>query len=162
MTIVELRTVSVDATRAVAHAIAELARAGDLVLLVGEMGSGKTAFAQGFAVGLGIHEPVTSPTFTLVRSYEGPRLLMHHLDVYRLDRMAEVDDLALGELLEDRSVTLIEWGDAVVAALPADYLEVRLAFDDDPDHRALALRIVGRTWMARQRALTEVLEEWRC
>ena len=159
---IELRTDAVESTRAVAHAIAELARAGDLVLLVGEMGSGKTAFAQGFAVGLGIHDAVTSPTFTLVRSYDGGRLLLHHLDVYRLDRMAEVEDLAIGELLEDRSVTLIEWGDAVVAALPADYLEVRLAFLDDPDHRGLALRIVGRTWAARQRALTEALMEWRC
>jgi tRNA threonylcarbamoyladenosine biosynthesis protein TsaE len=159
--VIELHSESAEVTRFVAETIAALARAGDLVLLVGEMGTGKTAFAQGFAIGLGIHEPVTSPTFNLVRSYPG-RLVLHHLDVYRLDRLAEVDDLAIGELLEDKSVTLIEWGDAVVGALPADYLEVRFSFGAADDHRELHLRVVGPSWSSRQRVLTEALEAWRC
>ena len=79
--------------------MAEHARRGDLVLLVGDLGAGKTAFAQGFAPALGVDEPVTSPTFTLARTYPG-RLPMHHVDVYRLERMAEVVDLGLGELLD--------------------------------------------------------------
>src|SRR3954463_1634678 len=112
------RTTSADATRDLAGAVASLARTGDLVLLVGDLGAGKTAFTQGFAAALGIDEAITSPTFTLARSYKG-RLLLNHLDVYRLEHVSEAEDLGLGELLDD-GVTLIEWGDTIVAALPAD------------------------------------------
>jgi tRNA threonylcarbamoyladenosine biosynthesis protein TsaE len=154
------RTTSVDATRQLAAAVASLARPGDLVLLVGELGAGKTAFTQGFAGALDIEEPITSPTFTLARSYKG-RLLLNHLDVYRLEHVAEAEDLGLGELL-DGGVTLIEWGDMIVPVLPADYLEVRFAYGDGDDDRDVSLRIVGPTWAARQRTLTELLEAWSC
>jgi tRNA threonylcarbamoyladenosine biosynthesis protein TsaE len=92
------RTSSVDATRAMAAAVAPLARSGDLVLLVGDLGAGKTAFTQGFAAALGVDEPITSPTFTLARSYQG-KLQVNHLDVYRLETAQEAEDLGLGELL---------------------------------------------------------------
>ena len=121
---ITLRTTTVEETKAVAASLASLARPGDLIVLAGEMGAGKTAFAQGFAAGLGIAEPVTSPTFTLVRHYDG-RLPLHHLDVYRLERMAEMMDLGLPELLDGPGVSLIEWGDVVTPALPADFLERR-------------------------------------
>jgi tRNA threonylcarbamoyladenosine biosynthesis protein TsaE len=113
--VITLRTTSVDQTKAVAAALAELARPGDLIVLAGEMGAGKTAFAQGFAAGLGVLDTVTSPTFTLVHTYEG-RLRIHHADIYRLERTAEVADLALGELLDDDdAVVLVEWGDVVAS-----------------------------------------------
>jgi len=76
-------------------------------------------------------EPITSPTFTLAREYDGDRLTLHHLDVYRLEQIDEVLDLALPELLDSASVTLIEWGDAIIPALPAEYLEIRLEYGDD-------------------------------
>ena len=166
------RTTSADETRLLAAAVSGLARPGDLVLLVGDLGVGKTAFAQGFARALGIDEPVTSPTFTLVRTYRG-RLTLNHLDVYRLDRLQEADDLGLAELIDDGGVTLIEWGDAVRPALPPDYLEVRLAFgaadpagdaDDeaDDDVRQLELSILGPSWAPRADALAGVLEAWSC
>jgi tRNA threonylcarbamoyladenosine biosynthesis protein TsaE len=157
----EYRTTSVDDTRQLAAVVAQLAQAGDIVVLAGEMGAGKTAFAQGFGAGLDIMEPITSPTFTLVHRYEG-RLTMHHVDVYRLERMVEVADLGLQELSEE-GVTLVEWGDVVAGALPADYLEVRLSFVEggDADERTVSLRCVGRSWAARQRALHEALEGWR-
>jgi tRNA threonylcarbamoyladenosine biosynthesis protein TsaE len=156
------RTTSPAATQQLAHGLASLARPGDLVLLVGEMGAGKTAFAQGFAVGLGVAEQVTSPTFTLVRHYEG-RLMMHHVDVYRLDTMAEVTDLGLAELLDDDGVTLIEWGDVIVGALQPDYLEVRLSFGEADEHeRFVELGSVGQAWSARQRAIGQALEAWQC
>ena len=101
------------------------------------MGAGKTAFAQGFAAGLGVLDPVTSPTFTLVHAYEG-RLRVYHADLYRLERMAELADLALGELLDDDdAVVLVEWGDVVSAALGADLMTVRLEWvgTDEPDLR---------------------------
>lgn len=159
---VTLRSGSVDETRALASALAELARPGDLLLLVGDLGAGKTAFAQGFGQGLGIDERITSPTFTLAREHRGGRLLLHHLDVYRLDQIAEVHDIGLPELLDEGGVTLIEWGDAIAPALPADFLEVRLSFvdDDGEDDRTIELRVVGPAWSARGRALQRAVVPW--
>ncbi|HNB93956.1 MAG TPA: tRNA (adenosine(37)-N6)-threonylcarbamoyltransferase complex ATPase subunit type 1 TsaE, partial [Microthrixaceae bacterium] len=122
------RTASVLETRDLAAALAELARPSDLLVLVGDLGAGKTAFTQGFGRGLGIDEQITSPTFALVRSYTG-RLDLYHLDVYRLEQVSEALDLGLSELLDDGSVTVIEWGDTIAPALPHDYLEVHLRFD---------------------------------
>ncbi len=164
-------TGSVDDTRALAGEIAKLAEPGDLVVLAGDLGTGKTAFAQGFARGLGVDEPVTSPTFVLVRTYEG-RLPMVHLDVYRLDHMQELVDLGISELLDDGAVTLVEWGDAVAPALPADFLEVRLEVPQDagegaggatasrPDDRLLTIRSVGPGWPPRIDALRQAMAPW--
>ncbi len=153
------RTSSVQATRTLAAAVAELARPGDVVLLAGDLGAGKTAFAQGFGRGLGVPGVITSPTFTLARQYEG-RLVLHHLDVYRLEHMEEVFDVGLPELLDEGAVTLIEWGDAVVPVVPADFLEIRLTFGRGDDDRVLVLRPVGAPWSARRRALAAALEPW--
>ena len=156
-----LRTTSVDETRELAAAIAALAKPSDVILLVGELGAGKTAFAQGFARALGVTEQVTSPTFTLVRSYSG-RLPLHHLDVYRLDRLHEAEDLALAEMIDDGGVVLIEWGDAVAAILPSSYLEIRFTFapDDDDDCRRIALRTAGAGWANRVAALATATAPW--
>ncbi|HEV3495280.1 MAG TPA: tRNA (adenosine(37)-N6)-threonylcarbamoyltransferase complex ATPase subunit type 1 TsaE [Actinomycetes bacterium] len=152
-------TKSVDDTRALAGEIAALAKPGDLVVLAGDLGTGKTAFAQGFARGLGVDEPVTSPAFILVRTYEG-RLPMVHMDVYRLDQMQELVDLGIAELLDDGGVTLVEWGDAVTPALPADFLEVRLESGTAPDDRLLTVRSVGPSWPPRAQALRLALAPW--
>jgi tRNA threonylcarbamoyladenosine biosynthesis protein TsaE len=152
-------TKSVDDTRALAAALAELARPGDLLLLAGELGAGKTAFAQGFGAALGVTDPITSPTFTLAAQYDG-RLTLNHLDVYRLEQLPEVADLGLPELLDEGGVTLIEWGDVIAPALPADYLEVRLSFGDGEDERSVELATVGERWTARRRALATALQRW--
>ncbi|MGH9216286.1 MAG: tRNA (adenosine(37)-N6)-threonylcarbamoyltransferase complex ATPase subunit type 1 TsaE, partial [Acidimicrobiales bacterium] len=107
------RTSSVEATQGLAAALASLAQPGDLVVLAGDLGAGKTAFVQGFGRGLGVGEPITSPTFTLVQEYMG-RLPVHHVDVYRLGHLSEVVDLGLSELLDDEGIVLIEWGDAIL------------------------------------------------
>lgn len=156
---IRLTTMSVGDTRSVAAALAELARPGDLLLLAGDLGAGKTAFAQGFGAALGVTQPITSPTFTLVSQYEG-RLELNHLDVYRLEQLAEVADLGLAEMLDEGGVTLIEWGDAIVPALPADYLEVRFSYGEDDDDRDLELVAVGTRWSARTRALAIALQPW--
>ena len=153
------RTKSVDDTRALAAEVAALARPGDLLLLAGDLGTGKTAFVQGFARGLGVEEQVTSPAFVLVRSYEG-RVPMVHLDVYRLDHLQELVDLGIAEMLDGEVVTLIEWGDVVAPALPADFLEVRLEPGDTDDDRILTIRAVGPMWPGRLAALRRTLARW--
>jgi tRNA threonylcarbamoyladenosine biosynthesis protein TsaE len=154
------RTKSVDETKELGAALAELARAGDLLLLAGDLGAGKTAFAQGFGRGLGVDEPITSPTFTLAREYQGTRLRLHHLDAYRMEALEEVLDVGLPELLDDEAVVLIEWGDAIVPAVPADYLEVRLTLGDGDDDRLVDLSWVGPSWSTRARAVATVLAPW--
>lgn len=139
---------SPDDTSKLATGIAELAEAGDLLVLVGDLGAGKTAFSKAYGKALGIDEPMTSPTFTLAREYEG-RLTLHHLDVYRLEQMAEVLDLDLPELLESGGVVLIEWGDAIMAMLPPDFLEIRFTFGEGDDDRSIDLRPVGDRWLSR-------------
>lgn len=156
---IEARTTSAAQTQQLAEALAELAQAGDLFVLVGDLGAGKTAFAQGFGRALGVDGPITSPTFTLAREYQG-RLTMHHLDVYRLEQLEEARDLALPELLDGDSVTLIEWGDNIAPMLPNDYLEIRLEFGDGDDDRTMSLRCVGARWAARSGALCRLLDPW--
>jgi tRNA threonylcarbamoyladenosine biosynthesis protein TsaE len=156
------KTTGVDQTRALGAAISSLAHAGDLLLLSGDLGAGKTAFTQGFARGLGVTDRVVSPTFTIARHYEGTKLRLHHLDVYRLDHLQEAIDLGLAEMIDDDcGVTIIEWGDVVIPTLPADFLEVRIAYGFDDDERLFSLHSVGNHWSARRHALDEVLVPWQ-
>ena len=157
-------TGSPDATRALAAALAPLCRAGDVVLLVGDLGAGKTVFAQGFAAALGVSGPVTSPTFALVRHYRcGPggavRSLIH-ADVYRTGSVAEVADLALAELVEEDAVAVVEWGDVAAPALGESALEVTLVLPDAavrPEERSVS--VVGRgRWSERADEVAAVLE----
>jgi tRNA threonylcarbamoyladenosine biosynthesis protein TsaE len=152
-------TSSAKETRQLAAAIAELVRAEDLLLLAGDLGAGKTTFAQGFGAALGVTERITSPTFTLVSQYKG-RLELNHLDVYRLDLVEEVLDLGLAEMLDEGGVTLIEWGDTVIPVLPADYLEVRLRLGEGDDDRVFEIHLVGPRWSARTKALTTAMRPW--
>lgn len=149
-------------THAIAAAIAGVARAGDLVVLAGEMGSGKTAFAQGFGVALGVTEPITSPTFTLVHSYNAGRITLHHADIYRLSTHHEVADLALAELLEYHGIVLLEWGDVVAQSL-GEHLLVHLSADlDDESARRITMNGTGRSWAARWAALETALGSFVC
>ena len=152
------RTAGVDGTRALGAAVAAVVDTGDVVVLVGDLGAGKTAFVQGFAVTLGVTAPVTSPTFTLANRYEG-RLVVNHLDVYRFDCPEEVGDLALPELL-DEGVTLVEWGDTISSALGAEHLSVTIRFGSGEDDRDLELRGQGETWWRRADRLRAALEPW--
>jgi tRNA threonylcarbamoyladenosine biosynthesis protein TsaE len=152
-------TKSADDTRDLAAQISSLVRPGDVVLLSGELGAGKTTFAQGFGRGLGVTEPIVSPTFILMRSYPG-RLPLVHCDVYRLDHLQEVIDLGLPELLDDGAVALVEWGDVVASALPADFLEVRMEFGDGEDERTLRFRAVGPKWSARLDPMRAAVSRW--
>lgn len=157
---------SADATRDVAAAVAGVARSGDVIILSGDLGSGKTVFAQGFGAARGVEEPMTSPTFTLINSYPCGRLTLHHADLYRLERTGEVEDLALAELADMDGIVLIEWGDVVEGAFP-EYLHVHLEPSGDVADewggrtgREIELEGVGKSWAARWGQLTEAVAPW--
>ena len=155
---IECSTATVDETRALGGAVAAVVDAGDVLVLVGDLGAGKTAFVQGFAATLGVTAPVTSPTFTLANRYEG-RLVVNHLDVYRFEGPEEVSDLALPELL-DEGVTLVEWGDTIVSALPAEHLSVTIRFGSGDCDRSFELHSHGESWQRRADRLNTALEPW--
>jgi len=156
----ELRTATAEETRSLGGAISPLLSAGDAIALTGELGSGKTTFAQGLARGLGYEGHVVSPTFTLVREYRPARLPVIHADVYRLERAQDVLDLELEYSAED-GVLLVEWGDAVEALLPDGHLVVELGIDDRSDERTIVVRTEGRTWLPRWERLERQVELWR-
>ena len=111
-------------TMAVGRRLAGLLWVGDVVLIDGDLGVGKTTFVAGLAEGLGVDEPITSPTFILMRTYPG-LLPLTHADVYRLDTLAEIEDLELTESSSD-GVLAVEWGTAIEQWMPADHLVVRI------------------------------------
>ena len=157
--VISAATKSTEDTRELGTALAGLARAGDVILLSGDLGAGKTTLAQGFARGLGITEQVVSPTFVLARMYKG-RLNLIHADAYRMDNLREVTDLDLPELLDDGGVALVEWGDVIAPVLPADFLDLHIDFGDADDDRRFTVRVVGPTWATRAPAVRGVLEHW--
>lgn len=149
-------TGSADETMTLAESVGALLRPGDVVVLAGDLGLGKTTFAKGVGRALAVDEPVVSPTFTIVRQYDG-RLPLVHVDVYRLDHLQELHDLGLEELIDDDAVTLVEWGDAVAAYLPSERLEVRLEAGGGDDDRVVTLVPAGPAWLAREDALAAAI-----
>lgn len=104
-----------------------LAQPGDVFLLMGDLGAGKTTFTQGIAWGLGVLEYAVSPSFVLVREYQG-RLPLYHVDLYRLEKAAEIGDLGLDEYFYGRGVSVVEWADRGASLLPPEHLLVRIEF----------------------------------
>jgi len=146
-------------TAAIAAAIADVLEPNDVLVLGGDLGAGKTTFTKALGASMGIDEPITSPTFTLAQQYDGGRLVLHHLDVYRIDQIEEVIDLALPELFESGGVVVIEWGDTIAPALPAGYALVRFGFGQGDDDRSLALTAIGPAWAARIPSLKASLSD---
>lgn len=139
-----------DAMRALGERTASRCRAGDVVLLSGPLGAGKTTFTQGFATGLGVVGAITSPTFVIARVHrsacDGPDLV--HVDAYRLGGLAELDDLDLDASVAD-SVTVVEWGEGIAEGLSDDVVRVQIERDEgelDLDEAATDIRRVTLTW----------------
>jgi tRNA threonylcarbamoyladenosine biosynthesis protein TsaE len=145
-----------DDTRTAGDDFAAVLRPGDIVLLSGPLGAGKTTFTQGVGRGLGVQERVTSPTFTLVRQHECSNgfgiATLHHADVYRVGSLGEVDDLALGELVEEAAVAVVEWGDIASSIFGLDVIIVTFAINED-EGRTITVEgvLVGRE---------ALLDEW--
>src|SRR3954452_13135022 len=134
-------------TPALGGARAGLPRAGGLAVLVAPLGAGKTALTQGIGEGLGVREPVTSPTFVIARVHRTERVPLVHVNAYRLGSMADVDDLDL-DVTVGNSVTVVEWGQGLVEQLADEHLEVRLERRDD-DIRTAELVPHGPGWKER-------------
>lgn len=136
-----------EAMREVGERLAAELHPGDLVVLTGRLGAGKTTLAQGIGRGLGVTGPVVSPTFVIARVHRDGRLPLVHVDAYRLTSIDEVDDLDLDATTEE-SVTIVEWGEGLVEGLTADRLEVTItrSSDDADDTRIVEVAGVGARW----------------
>ncbi|MDP9300297.1 MAG: tRNA (adenosine(37)-N6)-threonylcarbamoyltransferase complex ATPase subunit type 1 TsaE [Actinomycetota bacterium] len=158
-----LRTGTAEDTQAVGAAIAPLLRINDVMVLTGELGAGKTTLVRGIAKGLGADEHVASPTFTLVREYVSGRIPIAHVDVFRLDRIQDVVDLALNELEDGACVLIVEWGDVVEELLRDDRLRIELTTEDptgDSEARRIVITSAGASWLERADELAAVTEPW--
>jgi tRNA threonylcarbamoyladenosine biosynthesis protein TsaE len=143
----ELLVPTAEEMRALGARIAASLRPGDLVVLTGGLGAGKTTLVQGIGAGLGVAGPVVSPTFVIARVHKDGRVPLVHVDAYRLESVDEVDDLDLDAAL-DESVTVVEWGEGLVEDLSGARLEVRLDRSADPaeETRRVTLTGVGARW----------------
>ena len=130
----ELISHSPEETRKLGRRIGELALPGDIFLLVGNLGTGKTCLTQGIVWGLGIEEYALSPSFVLVRELHG-RLSLYHIDLYRLDNIEEISDLGLDEYLYGRGVCVIEWAEKGLSVLPAEHLLIKIDHLSDTERR---------------------------
>lgn len=143
---VSVRASSAEATRELGRRLARVLRAGDVVILVGELGAGKTTFTQGIGTGLGVRGAVTSPTFVISRVHPAMSggLALVHVDAYRLGGLAELDDLDL-DAFTDQAVTVVEWGDGLAEALSPSVLRVHLAAADET--RWVTVTPTGSRWI---------------
>jgi tRNA threonylcarbamoyladenosine biosynthesis protein TsaE len=150
----ETLTTSPEETQLLAEKLGRLLQPGDTVALVGELGSGKTLFCQGLAQGLEVppNFHITSPTFAIINEYPG-RMPFYHLDLYRVDSVAEFPELGLEEVLYEQGAVAIEWAERLGHVLPAERLEVRLNFEDETS-RSLMFQAFGTN--AQERLATLV------
>ena len=141
----ELTSHSPDETRQLGRRIGELAVAGDIFLLVGSLGAGKTCLTQGIAWGLGIKEYTLSPSFVLIRELNG-RLPLYHIDLYRLDRIEEIADLGLDDYLYGNGVCAIEWAEKGLSILPPEHLLIKICYLGNTE-RHFQLKASGRRYL---------------
>ncbi len=148
-----LHTTAEAATQECGRALAAAVEPGDVVLLSGDLGAGKTQLTKGLAEGLGVAEAVTSPTFNILLVHEG-RLPLYHFDLYRLDDPDQLEDLDYYAVLEGDGVSVVEWGDRFAEAAPLDGVAVTLTIEGDTDRRidARALGKRGELLLAAWRA----------
>ena len=126
----QIKVTSLKETRELAQKIASLLTTPSLLTLSGDLGAGKTTFTKGLAIGLGVEDTVTSPTFTILKSYEGDNVTLHHMDAYRLEGI--VQDLGFeDEFYDENAVCVIEWSHFIEYALPSERLEISITIDGE-------------------------------
>lgn len=124
-----VETRSPEETFALGEKIGRSSKAGQVYTLVGDLGVGKTVFTQGLAKGLGIEEPISSPTFTIIQEYEGTRLPFYHFDVYRIGDIEEMDEIGFEDYIYGNGVCMIEWSNLIEEILPEDRVEIIIEKD---------------------------------
>jgi len=141
---IQYESLSPEKTLKLGRLLGNLAQPGDIFLLVGDLGSGKTYLTQGIADGLNITANVISPTFVLVREYHG-RLPLYHIDLYRLDNIVEISDLGLDEYFSGNGLTVIEWADKGRPVLPGENLRIEISYIKETE-RKFKLRGSGKRY----------------
>lgn len=136
------KTTSSEATKQLAATLAPYLQAGDVIVLSGDLGAGKTQFVQGVAAGLGVRDQVTSPTFNILLTYPAGLLPLYHFDLYRLEESDELEDIGYYETIDGDGASFIEWGEKFPEALPYGYLELSLRVDD-AGNRAVTAHAYG-------------------
>lgn len=149
----EIITKNVEETMIIGERMGKSVEKGTTVCLTGDLGTGKTHFAKGFAKGMGIDENITSPTFTIVNEYHEGRLPFYHFDVYRVNDLDEILDIGFDEYIYGQGVTLIEWADMIEAILPEDFIHVKIEKTDHPDERKITIKSFGKEF--------DFLKEWK-
>jgi tRNA threonylcarbamoyladenosine biosynthesis protein TsaE len=137
-----------ETTQSVASALCGKLIVGDVVLLYGDLGAGKTEFVKGLAAGLGVAEPVTSPTFALLNVYQG-RMPLYHFDLYRLDRLEELDGIGFNEFIGGDGLAVIEWPDRFAAALPEEFVKVIIRAGETVTQRVIEIVPTGVRYAGR-------------
>ncbi len=139
-----LESFSPEETMELGRRLGEQAAPGDVYTLVGELGVGKTIFTQGIALGLGIKEPVCSPTFTIVQVYEEGRIPFYHFDVYRIGDIEEMDEIGYEDFFYGSGLTMIEWGNLIEEILPSSYKKITIEkdFEKGFDYRRIRIEEV--------------------
>ncbi|MFC1962820.1 tRNA (adenosine(37)-N6)-threonylcarbamoyltransferase complex ATPase subunit type 1 TsaE [Chloroflexota bacterium] len=131
-------------TQKLGESLGEAAQPGDIYLLVGDLGAGKTCLAQGIARGLGIREHVSSPSFVLMKEHQG-RLPMYHIDLYRLERQAEMLDLGLESYFSGSGLCVVEWAEKLGRLTPEEYLLISISYQGDKE-RLITLKTKGKRY----------------
>jgi tRNA threonylcarbamoyladenosine biosynthesis protein TsaE len=147
-----VETHSPEETQALGQRLGRAARPGDLILLVGELGAGKTCLTQGIAHGLDIDSHVRSPTFIIATEHRG-RLMLYHIDLYRIDRLIEAQELGLDDYIEGGGVCVVEWADRAIPVFPAEHLRIDLEHTGD-ESRGLTFTAQGDHYMELINALS--------
>lgn len=129
----KIESYSAKDTYQVGYQMGKQARKGQVYSLVGDLGVGKTVFTQGFADGLGITEPISSPTFTIIQEYEEGRLPFYHLDVYRIGDISEMDEIGYEDYFYGEGVSLIEWANLIEDILPGNMITIYIEKDLEKD-----------------------------
>lgn len=158
MTALQLNSHSPEQTQRLGVQLGELAQAGDVFLLSGSLGSGKTCLTQGIAWGIGVKEYAFSPSFVIVREYYG-RLTLYHIDFYRLNSVGEIVDLGLDEYFSGSGVCVVEWADKGITVLPQENLLIRFSYISDTE-RSLSLEPRGERYSQLLKSLNLGSEIW--
>ena len=140
-------TNSPEETFALAREMGEQAKIGEVFVLTGDLGAGKTVFTQGFAAGLAITEPVNSPTFTILQIYEGGRCPLYHFDVYRIGDVSEMEEIGYEDCFYGDGISLVEWGDLIEEILPENYVKVTILRDPKKDFDYRKIEIEERDFL---------------